>query len=67
MPDPTRVADDTTSRTTESVAAVVKAYDVRGLVGEQIDEQFVGDVGRSGRCCHRVLVSSCGSSSTRFC
>ncbi|WP_296391480.1 phosphomannomutase/phosphoglucomutase [Williamsia sp.] len=47
MPDPTRVADATTSRTTESVAAVVKAYDVRGLVGEQIDEQFVGDVGRS--------------------
>ncbi|MBJ7289864.1 MAG: phosphomannomutase/phosphoglucomutase [Williamsia sp.] len=41
------MADATTSRTTESVAAVVKAYDVRGLVGEQIDEQFVGDVGRS--------------------
>ncbi|WP_229705051.1 phosphomannomutase/phosphoglucomutase [Williamsia phyllosphaerae] len=47
MPDPTRVSDARTSRTTESVAAVVKAYDVRGLVGEQIDEEFVGDVGRS--------------------
>ncbi|GAA1461740.1 phosphomannomutase/phosphoglucomutase [Williamsia maris] len=47
MPDPTRVPNATTNRTTESVAAVVKAYDVRGLVGEQIDEKFVADVGRS--------------------
>ncbi|MBT0565502.1 phosphomannomutase/phosphoglucomutase [Williamsia sp. CHRR-6] len=35
------------ARTAESVAAVIKAYDVRGLVGEQIDEAFVADVGRS--------------------
>ena len=24
---------------------VIKAYDVRGLVGEEVDEQFVADVG----------------------
>jgi phosphomannomutase len=33
------------SRSAEAVAQVIKAYDVRGLVGEQIDEQFVCDVG----------------------
>ena len=27
-------------RALESVQAVIKAYDVRGLVGEQIDEAF---------------------------
>ncbi|GAB3133253.1 phosphomannomutase/phosphoglucomutase [Tsukamurella serpentis] len=32
-------------RALESVQAVIKAYDVRGLVGEQIDEDFVRDVG----------------------
>ncbi|MBS4101499.1 phosphomannomutase/phosphoglucomutase [Tsukamurella paurometabola] len=32
-------------RALESVQAVIKAYDVRGLVGEQIDEAFVRDVG----------------------
>ncbi|GAA1075474.1 phosphomannomutase/phosphoglucomutase [Tsukamurella spumae] len=32
-------------RTLESVQAVIKAYDVRGIVGEQIDEAFVRDVG----------------------
>ncbi|WP_072806713.1 phosphomannomutase/phosphoglucomutase [Rhodococcoides yunnanense] len=33
------------ARTTESVNAVIKAYDVRGVVGEQIDVDFVRDVG----------------------
>ncbi|MDG3008802.1 phosphomannomutase/phosphoglucomutase [Rhodococcus sp. D2-41] len=32
-------------RAAESVHAVIKAYDVRGVVGEQIDEQFVREVG----------------------
>ncbi|GAA4399763.1 phosphomannomutase/phosphoglucomutase [Tsukamurella soli] len=32
-------------RSLESVQAVIKAYDVRGLVGEQLDEPFVRDVG----------------------
>ncbi len=32
-------------RSLESVKAVIKAYDVRGLVGEQLDEAFVRDVG----------------------
>ena len=35
------------ARTAESVNAVIKAYDVRGVVGEQIDEAFVRDVGAS--------------------
>ncbi len=34
-------------RTAESVNAVIKAYDVRGVVGEQIDAEFVRDVGAS--------------------
>ena len=33
------------SRPAEAVHAVIKAYDVRGLVGEQIDDAFVHDVG----------------------
>ncbi|MGU3500223.1 phosphomannomutase/phosphoglucomutase [Mycobacterium sp. C31M] len=33
------------SRPAEAVHAVIKAYDVRGLVGEQIDDAFVRDVG----------------------
>ena len=33
------------SRSAAAVASVVKAYDVRGLVGEQIDDAFVKDVG----------------------
>ncbi|WP_027500196.1 phosphomannomutase/phosphoglucomutase [Rhodococcus sp. UNC363MFTsu5.1] len=33
------------SRPAESVHAVIKAYDVRGVVGEQIDVDFVRDVG----------------------
>ncbi|MCF6385439.1 phosphomannomutase/phosphoglucomutase [Mycobacterium sp. MBM] len=33
------------SRSAEAVHAVIKAYDVRGLVGEQLDEAFVRDVG----------------------
>ncbi|MGK2880083.1 MAG: phosphomannomutase/phosphoglucomutase [Mycobacterium sp.] len=33
------------SRPAAAVHAVIKAYDVRGLVGEQIDESFVADVG----------------------
>lgn len=32
-------------RTHETVSSVIKAYDVRGVVGEGIDEAFVGDVG----------------------
>ncbi|MFI5777793.1 phosphomannomutase/phosphoglucomutase [Nocardia sp. NPDC051570] len=37
----------TVARSAESVHAVVKAYDVRGVVGEQIDTDFVRDVGAS--------------------
>jgi phosphomannomutase len=33
------------SRPAEAVQRVIKAYDVRGLVGEEIDEQFVTEVG----------------------
>lgn len=33
------------SRSADAVARVIKAYDVRGLVGSEIDEQFVGEVG----------------------
>ena len=33
------------SRPAAAVHRVIKAYDVRGLVGEQIDEEFVADVG----------------------
>jgi phosphomannomutase len=33
------------SRPAAAVQRVIKAYDVRGLVGEQIDEQFVSEVG----------------------
>ncbi|MFD4366302.1 phosphomannomutase/phosphoglucomutase [Rhodococcus sp. NPDC058521] len=33
------------ARSAESVDAVIKAYDVRGVVGEQIDAAFVRDVG----------------------
>ncbi|MGA9377020.1 MAG: phosphomannomutase/phosphoglucomutase [Mycobacterium sp.] len=33
------------SRSAEAVHAVIKAYDVRGLVGDQIDEAFARDVG----------------------
>ncbi|WP_067536001.1 phosphomannomutase/phosphoglucomutase [Nocardia crassostreae] len=35
----------TDARSAESVHAVIKAYDVRGVVGEQIDGKFVQDVG----------------------
>ena len=42
---PIRVLGMTVARSAESVQAVVKAYDVRGVVGEQIDEDFVRDVG----------------------
>jgi phosphomannomutase len=33
------------SRSAAAVHRVIKAYDVRGLVGEEIDEQFVAEVG----------------------
>jgi phosphomannomutase len=33
------------ARSAEAVAHVIKAYDVRGLVGEEIDEAFVAEVG----------------------
>ncbi|MFD3812071.1 phosphomannomutase/phosphoglucomutase [Rhodococcus sp. NPDC058639] len=35
------------ARSAESVSSVIKAYDVRGVVGEQIDEDFVREVGAS--------------------
>jgi len=35
------------ARAAESVSAVIKAYDVRGVVGEQIDDEFVREVGAS--------------------
>ncbi|MCP2274817.1 phosphomannomutase [Nocardia amikacinitolerans] len=43
----TRVVPMTVARSAEFVNAVIKAYDVRGVVGEQIDAQFVRDVGAS--------------------
>ena len=33
------------SRPAAVVQRVIKAYDVRGLVGDEIDEPFVSDVG----------------------
>ncbi|AFM16148.1 phosphomannomutase [Mycolicibacterium chubuense NBB4] len=33
------------SRSAEAVRRVIKAYDVRGLVGEEIDDEFVSEVG----------------------
>ncbi|MCB0931302.1 MAG: phosphomannomutase/phosphoglucomutase [Mycobacterium sp.] len=33
------------SRSADAVRRVIKAYDVRGLVGDEIDESFVADVG----------------------
>lgn len=51
------------ARSAESVSAVIKAYDVRGVVGEQIDEDFVREVGasfarliRSEKASDRVVV-----------
>lgn len=38
------------SRPAEAVQRVIKAYDVRGLVGEEIDEAFVADVGAAFAC-----------------
>ncbi|WP_226437552.1 phosphomannomutase/phosphoglucomutase [Rhodococcus yananensis] len=35
------------ARSAESVASVIKAYDIRGIVGEQIDDGFVREVGAS--------------------
>ncbi|MCX5044535.1 phosphomannomutase/phosphoglucomutase [Aldersonia sp. NBC_00410] len=37
----------TGARSAELVAAVIKAYDVRGVVGDQLDTEFVRDVGAS--------------------
>ena len=33
------------THTQESITKVIKAYDIRGVVGETIDEQFVSDAG----------------------
>jgi phosphomannomutase len=33
------------SRPAAAVRSVIKAYDVRGLVGEELDEEFVADIG----------------------
>src|SRR5581483_11844441 len=38
------------SRPAAVVHRVIKAYDVRGLVGEEIDESFVADVGAAFAC-----------------
>lgn len=52
----------TIARTAESVNAVIKAYDVRGVVGEQIDAEFVREVGASfarlmrAENAHRVVI-----------
>ncbi|MFF0528832.1 phosphomannomutase/phosphoglucomutase [Nocardia amikacinitolerans] len=52
----------TVARSAEFVNAVIKAYDVRGVVGEQIDAQFVRDVGASfarlmrGEGANRVVI-----------
>ena len=35
------------ARSADSVNAVIKAYDVRGLVGTQLDEEFVSEAGAS--------------------
>jgi len=35
----------TVARPAESVNAVIKAYDIRGVVGEQLDADFVRDTG----------------------
>ena len=44
-----------------AVQRVIKAYDVRGLVGEEVDEQFVNDVGGA----FARLVSADGDSGAR--
>ena len=49
------------SRSATEIAAVIKAYDVRGLVGEQLDEAFVADVGAAfarlvGTAAGRVVI-----------
>ncbi|MBY6678117.1 phosphomannomutase/phosphoglucomutase [Rhodococcus sp. BP-332] len=51
------------ARPADLVHSVIKAYDVRGVVGEQIDEDFVADVGaafarlvRGEGVSHRVVV-----------
>ncbi|WP_253811303.1 phosphomannomutase/phosphoglucomutase [Nocardia amikacinitolerans] len=52
----------TVARSAEFVNAVIKAYDVRGVVGDQIDAQFVRDVGASfarlmrGEGANRVVI-----------
>ncbi|MCP2290068.1 phosphomannomutase [Nocardia amikacinitolerans] len=58
----TRVVPMTVARSAEFVNAVIKAYDVRGVVGDQIDAQFVRDVGASfarlmrGEGANRVVI-----------
>ncbi|GAA5087740.1 phosphomannomutase/phosphoglucomutase [Nocardia iowensis] len=37
----------TVARSAEFVNAVIKAYDVRGVVGEQLDAEFITDIGAS--------------------
>ena len=50
------------SRSASAVAAVIKAYDVRGLVGTQLDDAFVTDVGAA----FARLVRVGGRSATRI-
>lgn len=49
------------ARSAESVSAVIKAYDVRGVVGDQIDAAFVREVGAS----FARLVRDDGAGATR--
>ncbi|MGK8491928.1 phosphomannomutase/phosphoglucomutase [Nocardia asiatica] len=52
----------TVARSAEFVNAVIKAYDVRGVVGDQIDAEFVRDVGASfarlmrAENAHRIVI-----------
>ncbi len=53
------------SRPAEAVNRVIKAYDVRGLVGDEIDERFVFDVGGAfARLVRSEGATACGASAT---
>jgi len=45
------------SRPAAAVHRVIKAYDVRGLVGEELDEGFVADVGGAFAACLAAICS----------
>src|SRR5699024_4920514 len=46
-PPTVRSREQHVTRSAESVRAVIKAYDVRGVVGDQIDEDLVREIGAS--------------------